>query len=1039
MASDPQPPRPPNPAADSGGLETLPAAATPPAEPTPADATLPAAPAARAGGSRPQSPAPTWRYRIDGEIGRGGMGAVFRAFDLDLQREVALKVLHLDLAADPSLGARFVEEAQVAARLQHPAIVPVYDVGSMPDGKLYFTMQLVAGRTLSDVVAGARRGDADARDYTTFRLLEAFREICRAISYVHEHGIVHRDLKPHNVMLGSYGEVQVMDWGVAKVLRVTPQKSEAPKNDEAPSSSGASSEKAGALSSISSGRWSASLERNATVAGDILGTPAYMAPEQARGSPEVSPLWDVYALGAILHYILTGQPPVTGATPSQMIAQLLDDSAPRPRPRSRDSSIAAEAEAICLRALARRPEERYPTAKALADDVQAFLEQRPVSAFPEGRLRRAYKWARRRRRGLAVGTLASFVALGAAMTVRAVTARAARGTLVHHAAERAAAASARFFTARSVQPSPGAASVRRDDLLGLGIDALETAQGLVALAPDDGAARRQAFDVALALGEVALEDEQWSLSASVFGRARELGLDDTRAQQAVDSVARARTRVADEHAAMVARILDEARSGRMANRGSAHEDALFELVGLREPATVKALAAELDALIPELRAQHRATLLSAQVLTAEETARGERPIAGLEVAVDTLLALQPGQQPDHATEQTVKLAIDRMCARYAREHNWPKSAPAPSFHTIVGAAQEARVGRGPLQAARLASEALGRIGIADGAVDALSRYLQAEQDELRAVPPAVALCLLGRPSSEAVIVAGRRRFSSNGLYWKEISRFLARLHASSGAEPTTVADYILRARLRITKHDLDGALADATRAIELDPKSQQAFIESGIAHRVGGDLDEAIADYGRAIALGRDNPVPWNDRGFAELEKGQLDAAIADLSHAISLHPKTPRSRTHRATAYRLQGKLSLAIAEFSASLKTDDRFTLAWRGRGDARLDAGDTVGALEDYQRALELDGRDAATWASLARARLKRGDLTHAFEAASRAVELDPRSGPAWWASGDVRAARGDKAGAITDLEKALTVDLPERDRAALRARLGSLGKP
>src|SRR6185369_1338730 len=149
---------------------------------------LAAHPTVRASPPAAASPPAGWRYRLEGEIGRGGMGAVFRAFDLDLQREVALKVLHMDLAADGSLGARFIEEAQVAARLQHPAIVPIYDVGSMPDGKLYFTMKLVAGRTLNDMVAGVRRGDAG--DYTPFRLLEAFREICRAISYVHEHGIV---------------------------------------------------------------------------------------------------------------------------------------------------------------------------------------------------------------------------------------------------------------------------------------------------------------------------------------------------------------------------------------------------------------------------------------------------------------------------------------------------------------------------------------------------------------------------------------------------------------------------------------------------------------------------------------------------------------------------------------------------------------------------------------------------------------------------------------------------------------------------------
>ena len=130
-----------------------------------------------------------------------------------------MKVLRHDAIDDEGFAARFVEEAQVAARLQHPAVVPIYDVGTNPEGKMYFTMKLVEGRTLADVVAHARaRDDEASREYTRFRLLETFREICRAMSYVHEHGIVHRDLKPDNVMVGRYGEVQIMDWGLAKAI-----------------------------------------------------------------------------------------------------------------------------------------------------------------------------------------------------------------------------------------------------------------------------------------------------------------------------------------------------------------------------------------------------------------------------------------------------------------------------------------------------------------------------------------------------------------------------------------------------------------------------------------------------------------------------------------------------------------------------------------------------------------------------------------------------------------------------------------------------
>ena len=154
------------------------------------------------------------RYLVGTELGRGGMGTVLRVWDYDLDRAVAMKVLNEVIADDEGCVARFVQEARLAARLQHPAIVPIYDVGKNAEGRLYFTMRLVEGKTLGEIIRLAREGDADvSRAYTRFRLLETFREICLAMSYVHEHGIVHRDLKPDNVMLGAYGEVLVMDWG----------------------------------------------------------------------------------------------------------------------------------------------------------------------------------------------------------------------------------------------------------------------------------------------------------------------------------------------------------------------------------------------------------------------------------------------------------------------------------------------------------------------------------------------------------------------------------------------------------------------------------------------------------------------------------------------------------------------------------------------------------------------------------------------------------------------------------------------------------
>ncbi|NUP97460.1 MAG: serine/threonine protein kinase, partial [Planctomycetaceae bacterium] len=214
-------------------------------------------------------------YRVQGELARGGMGVLYRGEDVDLGREVALKVLRDELARRPDVVQRFVEEAQVAGQLQHPGVVPVHELGLLPDGRPYFAMKLVHGRTFAEALAET---GATGRE----RWIDTFASICRTVAYAHSRGVVHRDLKPANVLLGKFGEVQVIDWGLAKVLGREEGKAHAS-------------------------------EARTSQAGHVMGTPAYMAPEQARGdSGSVDERVDVFALGAVLCEILTGSPPYVG-------------------------------------------------------------------------------------------------------------------------------------------------------------------------------------------------------------------------------------------------------------------------------------------------------------------------------------------------------------------------------------------------------------------------------------------------------------------------------------------------------------------------------------------------------------------------------------------------------------------------------------------------------------------------------------------------------------------------------------------------------
>ena len=242
------------------------------------------------------SPAATGRYEVLGEIARGGMGAVLLGRDPALGRELALKVLLPDHRDRPAMVRRFVEEAQIGGQLQHPGVVPVYDVGVLADHRPFFAMKLVRGRTLAALLDG-RAGPSDDLP----RFVGIFESVCQAVAYAHAHKVIHRDLKPPNVMVGSFGEVQVMDWGLAKVLEAG---GEAVEPDAAPGGRTARDGRHG----------------DASREGSVMGTAAYMAPEQARGEVDrLDERCDVFALGGILCEILTGRPPFAAPTRSESL------------------------------------------------------------------------------------------------------------------------------------------------------------------------------------------------------------------------------------------------------------------------------------------------------------------------------------------------------------------------------------------------------------------------------------------------------------------------------------------------------------------------------------------------------------------------------------------------------------------------------------------------------------------------------------------------------------------------------------------------
>jgi serine/threonine-protein kinase len=342
------------------------------------------------------------RYQIDGEIARGGIGVVLKGRDTDLGREVAIKTLRDEYAASPSMVRRLVEEAQIGGQLQHPGVLPVYEMGLDAGHRPYFAMKLIRGRTLADLLRDRPDPGHDRR-----RLLTIFEQVCQTLAYAHARGVIHRDLKPSNVMVGAFGEVQVVDWGLAKVLR-SGGVADAPRAEMRHVPAGAGE---GAIATARSGTPGPHSE-----AGSVLGTPAYMAPEQARGEVEgLDERCDVFALGAILCELLTGLPPYPGARPGvlrEAAEGRLGDAI------ARLGACGAEGELVRIAAacLAAEPAGRPRDAGVVAREVSAYLasaEERARRAELEAATARARAASERRARSLtvAVGVLALLVVL----------------------------------------------------------------------------------------------------------------------------------------------------------------------------------------------------------------------------------------------------------------------------------------------------------------------------------------------------------------------------------------------------------------------------------------------------------------------------------------------------------------------------------------------------------------------------------------------------------------------------------------------------
>jgi serine/threonine-protein kinase len=781
---------------------------------------------------------PDGRYELLEEIARGGMGAVVRARDRTLEREVAVKVLQERFKAGSLMARRFVDEARIAGQLQHPGIPPVHDLGTLPDGRPFLAMKLIKGRTL-DALLRDRPDLAGDRG----RFLAAFEQVCQAVAYAHAHRVIHRDLKPSNVMVGAFGEVQVMDWGLAKVLADRPEVTPEPPSD--------SDERL--VTEIRSAR---DEDGSETQAGSVLGTPGYMAPEQAAGAiDQIDVRTDVFGLGAILAVVLTGRPPFVADSPEEarVLAARgkLDDCLARLDACGADPGL----NALCRRCLSPERDDRPADAGAVAAAVaglRAEAEERARRAELE-RVRaeaeaRAQRQKRRAQLAAAAGVLGLLVVGGIGwMAVRnqSLARRADAGRVASIALGRAEQLAAQ---ADRVDPGDLAASHEELKLWDQASSAIEQADAALAGAGDAALAARvrdTAAEVRAGLAGahraaalLAALEAAWGADEGTDGN-RPNSRNSARLYRAALAAAGL---PADGDARTLAAAVGAERPGLREAVVRALDGWLYSLRSLPDPDAERVRAAADMADPDPARKAVRAGLAAGDKEALARLAGGLEP-EGLDPA--TAVALGQALTFKGLAADAVRLL------RAVRDRH-------PSDLEVLGGlsaalrfaspndpiAAEESVGCARAMVAAHPGKARPHFTLGQG-------YLFSKGDPAAAEPHYLRVLELNPRFTWAMFHLGTIRLRRGDLAGAE--RWFRRAAEAAPEFPQYHLGvfWVLR-----SKGDLAGAEAEIRKAIELDPKAWWAHIYLGwFLHSVKGDLVGAEAEYRKAIELKPDDPI----------------------------------------------------------------------------------------------------------------------------------------------------------------------------------------
>jgi tetratricopeptide (TPR) repeat protein/tRNA A-37 threonylcarbamoyl transferase component Bud32 len=866
-------------------------------------------------------------------LAEGGMGRVLTGIDPEIGRRVAIKVLRPEIESNRLRLQKFRNEARITGLLEHPNIVPVHEAGQTPDGRVYFSMKWVQGDSLAALLSRDRkRAQESGRTPDPTPYLRHLIKVCDALLFAHDRGVVHRDLKPENLMIGRFGEVLVMDWGLARSIRTDQETGiRLDETTENPLR---------------------------TLDGAVQGTPAYMPPEQALGEVnEVDEKSDVYSLGATLYEILTGTPPHRKGTTKEVLDRVRRGLLERPRDRAPEAQIPAELESVVIKAMAPDKRDRYPDVYTFQADLQAYLDGRVLEAANYNPLQLLLKWIARNRK-MCVGAAAVFVLSITIFGLLRWNEARDRQQLFSAAWDEALdrlqvvneTVDIEELTAdrRVVDPNTG---VERKDTpqkrkdrkkaIEAYLEAAEALDRALQIHPDHADASNKRLEVGRAIGKMALQGRDYLLARQSFLQLRRHGED---TQPLIDEVDEEENSISTWREKRLRDILDDL------NRGLLHperapgapqfDDYYAEVLGYRDRQTAVILGANLDELTQKAQQKGDDAVWT---LSERDRARFICRVLGR-------LGLSEGVE-----------ALGRWI-RVVRDHELATEAGFALCNT--------------------------RNANANSHLIAARNHLDINSPTWKQIAPFLDRIPGSQPSKTPTTAV---EFFERGVLYmrKKPGKAIDDFTRAIKLDPKYAWAYTNRGNsLRRLGFD-ERALADYNQAIKLDPTQAAAHHNRGIIHIQRDQFDQAIADFTRCIRLNPKKPLPsaFSNRGVARMKKGDLDAAIDDFNKAIQMEPHRATHHYLLGRAWQRKGDLPATVKHFNQALRIDPKSSTIYYQRGRLYQKMDNLDAAIADYQQAVVHTPRMSAAWTQLGNCLALQKRWEEAIEAQKRAHSLAP----------------------------------------------------